>query len=53
MADLGRILVADDEETFRNSMADLLRWRGYQCDCASDASPLTKNNPFVLVRNDP
>ena len=37
MADLGRILVADDEETFRNSMADLLRWRGYQCDCASDA----------------
>src|SRR4030043_103181 len=37
MADLWRILVADDEETFRNSMADLLRWGGYQCDCASDA----------------
>jgi ActR/RegA family two-component response regulator len=37
MADLGRILIADDEETFLNSMADLLRQRGYQCDCAPDA----------------
>jgi len=37
MADLGRILIADDEETFRNSIADLLRQAGYQCDCAPDA----------------
>jgi ActR/RegA family two-component response regulator len=37
MADLGRILIADDEETFRNSIADLLRRREYQCDCAPDA----------------
>jgi CheY-like chemotaxis protein len=37
MADLGRILIADDEETFLNSMADLLRQAGYQCDCAPDA----------------
>jgi len=37
MGDLGRILIADDEETFRNSIADLLRRRGYQCDCALDA----------------
>jgi ActR/RegA family two-component response regulator len=37
MGDLGRILIADDEETFRNSIADLLREAGYQCDCASDA----------------
>jgi len=37
MGDLGRILIADDEETFRNSIADLLRRGGYQCDCASDA----------------
>jgi DNA-binding response OmpR family regulator len=37
MADLGRILIADDEETFLNSMADLLRQRGYQCDCAPNA----------------
>jgi ActR/RegA family two-component response regulator len=37
MTDQGRILIADDEETFLNSMADLLRQRGYQCDCAPDA----------------
>ena len=37
MGDLGRILIADDEETFRNSIADLLRRGGYQCDCAPDA----------------
>lgn len=37
MTDLGRILVADDEETFRNSIADLLRREGYECDCAPDA----------------
>jgi CheY-like chemotaxis protein len=37
MADLGRILIADDEETFLNSMADLLRQAGYQCDCAPNA----------------
>ena len=37
MVDLGRILIADDEETFRNSIADLLRRREYQCDCAPDA----------------
>jgi ActR/RegA family two-component response regulator len=37
MTDLGRILIADDEETFLNSTADLLRREGYQCDCAPDA----------------
>src|SRR4030042_6214874 len=37
MGDLRRILIADDEETFRNSLADLLRQAGYQCDCAPDA----------------
>jgi CheY-like chemotaxis protein len=35
---LGRILVADDEETFLYSTADLLRREGYQCDCALDAA---------------
>jgi DNA-binding response OmpR family regulator len=34
---LGRILITDDEETFLNSTADLLRREGYECDCASDA----------------
>lgn len=38
MAELGRILIADDEETFLYSTADLLRREGYQCDCALDAS---------------
>jgi len=37
MTKLGRILIADDEEIFLNSMADLLRQAGYQCDCAPDA----------------
>jgi CheY-like chemotaxis protein len=36
MADPGRILVADDEETFLYSTADLLRREGYECDCVSD-----------------
>jgi FixJ family two-component response regulator len=38
MAELGRILIADDEETFLYSTADLLRKQGYQCDCAPDAA---------------
>jgi CheY-like chemotaxis protein len=37
MAELGRILIADDEETFLLSTADLLRKEGYECDCAVDA----------------
>lgn len=37
MSDLGRILIADDEETFRNVTADLLRNDGYECDCVSNA----------------
>lgn len=37
MADLGRILIADDEETFLFSTADLLRKERYECDCVTDA----------------
>ncbi len=37
MAELGRILLADDEETFLQATADILRREGYACDCASDA----------------
>jgi len=33
----GRILLADDEETFLRSTADLLREHGYACDCAKDS----------------
>ncbi len=36
MEHLGTILIADDEETFRQSTAYLLRQRGYRCDSAAD-----------------
>ena len=42
MADLGRILIADDEEIFLNSTADLLRKEGFECDCAPDAASAAK-----------
>ena len=38
MAELGRILIVDDDETFLFSTADLLRREGYTCDCAPDAA---------------
>lgn len=38
MSDTGRILIADDDETFLLSTADLLRKEGYDCDCAQDAA---------------
>lgn len=37
MQELGRVLIADDEETFLYSTADLLRREGYYCDGAADA----------------
>jgi len=42
MAELGRILIADDEETFLHSTARLLRREGYQCACASDATAVAE-----------
>jgi len=36
MSDPARILIADDDETFLKSTADLLRREGYECDTASD-----------------
>jgi len=33
----GRVLIADDEESFRESTAELLRDEGYDCLCAADA----------------
>lgn len=38
MVNSGRILVADDDETFLQSTCDLLRREGYQCDCVPDAA---------------
>ncbi len=34
---LGRILIADDEKSFLNSTADMLRREGYECNCTTDA----------------
>ncbi len=36
MPDLGRILIADDDDTFANATADLLRGNGYACDAVRD-----------------
>ena len=52
MAELGRIVIADDEETFLYSTADLLRKQGYQCDCALDAAAaaeLLRANDYDLL----
>lgn len=38
MAGFGSILIADDEDTFLQSTARLLRREGYDCDCAADAN---------------
>ena len=49
---LGRILVADDEETFLHSTADLLRREGYFCDTAPDAAiaaDLLARNSYDLL----
>jgi len=37
VAEMGRILIVDDEDIFRNSTADLLRREGYRCDCSANA----------------
>lgn len=42
MAELGHILLADDEETFLRSTADLLRREGYECACAPDGAAAVK-----------
>ncbi|MFQ5687694.1 MAG: response regulator [Candidatus Scalindua sp.] len=42
MSDIGRILVADDEDTFLQATADLLRGMGYECNCANDAKAVTE-----------
>ena len=38
MSDLGRILVADDQESFLAATVEILREQGYECDCAPDAA---------------
>lgn len=42
LTDVGSILIADDEEIFLESTADLLRREGYRCDCVPDADAAAK-----------
>jgi DNA-binding response OmpR family regulator len=42
MTDCGRILLADDEETFLHATADLLRREGYACECVGDGESALK-----------
>jgi CheY-like chemotaxis protein len=37
ITEASRVLLADDEETFRRSTARLLEQAGYRCDCAQDS----------------
>ncbi|KAA3616961.1 MAG: response regulator [Calditrichaeota bacterium] len=55
MNEQGRILIADDEETFLFATAELLRKNGYLCDCATDAnaaSKLLEKNKYDLLISD-
>lgn len=52
VADQPRVLLADDEETFRLSTATLLRNEGIECDCAQDseeAGRLLANSYDALI----
>jgi CheY-like chemotaxis protein len=48
MSELGRILIADDEERFMHSTAAFLRQEGYECACAPDAATVA-----AMLREDP
>ncbi|MCK4624603.1 MAG: response regulator [Phycisphaerae bacterium] len=55
MSELGRIIIADDEESFLKSTAYLLRQEGYHCDCAVDADAAEKAlgaNEYDLIISD-
>ena len=50
-----RLLIADDEEVFLQSTADLLRQEGFEVDCAMDgaeAARLLAANPYDLLLSD-
>lgn len=53
MGNSGCVLIADDEQTFLESTADLLRREGFCCDCVSDAEAgiekLATNDYDVLI----
>jgi CheY-like chemotaxis protein len=48
----GRILIADDEETFLLDTADFLRREGYECDCArngGEAAEMLRTGGYDLL----
>lgn len=50
-----RILIVDDEQMFRDTTAELLGYRGYECDCAEDAitgQKLLAENDYDLLISD-
>jgi DNA-binding response OmpR family regulator len=52
MVGQGRILLADDEQTFCDSTGELLRREGYHCDCVPDAPAAIeklKQNSYDLL----
>ena len=52
MAELGSILLADDEDAFRQMTAEVLRRDGYDCHCASDghrAAEMLRANRYHLL----
>ncbi len=52
IVELSRILLADDEDTFLQSTADLLRREGYRCDCvpsAARAVQMLSDNEYDLL----
>ena len=44
MKSTGNILLADDEPTFLNATADLLREEGYECEAVSDGESCVKTD---------
>jgi CheY-like chemotaxis protein len=55
MTTRGRILLADDEETFLHATADLLRREGYECETVPDAPSAlakVKGSPYDLLISD-
>lgn len=55
MTTRGRILLADDEETFLHATADLLRREGYECETVPDAPSAlakVKTSPYDLLISD-
>ncbi len=51
----GKILFADDEESFRSPITKMLEKSGYECDCASDAKGVMEKlgeNTYDLLISD-